>query len=237
MNGVRAAQSGWGRFGQAEVAHFPFMDKLGHGTDRFLDGRFGINAVLIIKIDDINAEPLEAGFATGADVLGLAAHAAHVRVGAVAHDAVLGGQKDFLAAVANGLADEDFIVAVTINVGGIQEVHAEFDGAMNGGNGFDVIPGAIKFGHAHAAKPHGRNERSGVTKFAELHQKTSIGAYFKIDEQRSRQDTQAAQKGRKSVVQNELRNLSSGLTQEKRDSSHKLRAMQNRPSLRRLRSE
>ncbi len=39
------------------------------------------------------------------------------------------------------------------------------------------------------------------------------------------------------VIPSEARNLSLAVTQEKRDSSHKKRAMENRTSLRRLRSE
>ena len=138
--------------------------------------------MLVIQIDHCNAEPLQAGLAASAHVFRLAAHAAHVRVGAVAHDAVLRGEKYLFTAIANGLADENFVVAVAIDVGGVQEIDAEFNGAVNRGDGFGVVPRAIKFRHAHAAKAQGRNERSDLSKFAELHAGTSVEAYCKIDE-------------------------------------------------------
>jgi len=105
MNCVRAAECGRRCFGQPEVSHFPFAHKLRHRAHRFLDGRSGIDAVLVIKIDRFNAEAFQAGLAASANVFRLAAHAAHVRVGAVSHDAVLRGEKYLFAAIANGLAD------------------------------------------------------------------------------------------------------------------------------------
>jgi len=48
---------------------------------------------------------------------------------------------------------------------------------------------------------------------------------------------QATEKLAQFVIPGEARNLSLAETQEKRDSSHKKRAMENRTSLRRLRSE
>jgi hypothetical protein len=48
---------------------------------------------------------------------------------------------------------------------------------------------------------------------------------------------QVAEKGAWFVIPSEARNLSLAETQEKRDSSHKKRAMEKRTSLGRLRSE
>src|SRR5271157_1054479 len=189
MNRVRAAERGRRCFGQSEISHLAFTHELRHGANRFLDGRFRIDAVLVIKIDQFNAEPLQAGFAAGAHIFRLAAHTAHVRVGTVAHDAELGGEKNLLPAIVNGLADKNFVVAVAIDVGGVQEIDAEIDGAVNRGDGFGVIPRAIKFRHAHAAKAHRRYERSDLPKLAELHAGTSVEAYVKMDEEHPRPDT------------------------------------------------
>src|SRR5208337_3544286 len=136
-----------------------------------------------------NTQSLQAGLAAGAHVPRLAAHAAHLRVGTLTHDGELRGEKHLFTAIANGLADQNFVVAVAIDVGGVQKIHAEFNGAVNRGDGFGVIPQAVEFRHAHTAKAQGRNARTGFSKFAELHAGTSVEAYFKIDEWRPRPDT------------------------------------------------
>ena len=59
-----------GRLGQAEVADLPGRDELGHGADGLLDRDGLVDAVLVVEVDVVDAEPLQAGVAGGPDVLG-----------------------------------------------------------------------------------------------------------------------------------------------------------------------
>ena len=46
--------------GQAEVAHLALLHQLGHGAHRLLDRRVGVDAVLVVEVDHLDAEPLQA---------------------------------------------------------------------------------------------------------------------------------------------------------------------------------
>ena len=65
-------RGGWCRAGlaQAERAHLALLDQPRHGADRVLDRNIGIDAVLIVEIDHIDAEPLEARLAGGRHIFG-----------------------------------------------------------------------------------------------------------------------------------------------------------------------
>src|SRR6185295_16260883 len=55
-------------FGKAQVPHLACAHELGHCTDRFLDRRIGIDTVLIIQIDGVDAEALQTRVTSRADV-------------------------------------------------------------------------------------------------------------------------------------------------------------------------
>ena len=57
------------RFGQAQVADLALADKVGHGADGLFDGRIGIDPVLIVEVDDLDAQPLQTRLAAGFDVV------------------------------------------------------------------------------------------------------------------------------------------------------------------------
>src|SRR5262249_24919553 len=97
-NGMRflsaAHRPGTG-FRKAEVTHFADSNEIGHGANGFLDGHSGVHAVLIVEVDDVNTEALEAGVASMAKVCRAAADAAGGRIRTVAEDAEFRGEKDF----------------------------------------------------------------------------------------------------------------------------------------------
>ena len=80
----------------------------------------------------VEAEPPEAVVAGLPDVLRLAADAARRRVGLAADVAELGGEDDLVASAPDGLADQRFVVADAIHIGGVEEVDAEVEGAVDG---------------------------------------------------------------------------------------------------------
>src|SRR5258708_34714372 len=53
----------------------------------FFDGDLGIDAMLVVEVDRIDAEALQAGVAGGTHIRGASVEAARVRIGLAAHDA------------------------------------------------------------------------------------------------------------------------------------------------------
>ena len=58
-----APQSVGAGFRQADVADLAFLDQLRHGANRFLDRSIRIDAVLVVEVDVLDAQPLQTCFA------------------------------------------------------------------------------------------------------------------------------------------------------------------------------
>jgi len=69
---VRAADCLGRGLRQAQVADLAVAYQLAHRSDRLLDRDLRIDAVLVVEVDVVDAEPLERGVAGIADVLGTA---------------------------------------------------------------------------------------------------------------------------------------------------------------------
>src|ERR1700724_1331296 len=94
MNGVRAPDRFRAGLGQAEETHFPFADQLSHRANCLFDWRVGVDAMLIIKIDNIDIEPAKTSFARFPDVIGFAIDAAKLRLVWIAQNSKL--RSDYL---------------------------------------------------------------------------------------------------------------------------------------------
>ena len=119
------------------------------------------------EIDHVGPQPLQALLAGLQRIFGAAVDAA-LAVGQ-AQIAELGGQDRTLAPVAKGAADQFLVRALPIHVGGVDEIGAQFDGAVDGGDGPVVVRRAIDRRHGHAAQPHGRNLQAAFPEFTLLH--------------------------------------------------------------------
>jgi hypothetical protein len=73
----------------------------------------------------------------------------------VANDSEFGREHNLIALAFDRPADQLFIDIGTVHVGGIEEVDAEFERAMNGGDRFVVITWTVKLRHAHATEAFG----------------------------------------------------------------------------------
>ena len=93
----------------------------------------------------------------------------------IAHDAEFGGDDELVASAFDGASDEFFVDERAVDVGCVEELDAEFEGAVDGGEGFGVVASAIKLGHAHAAQAHGGNGEGACSKFAGFHNEGSRG--------------------------------------------------------------
>ncbi len=146
----------------------PLPDQLGHGPHRVLDGHIGIDAVLVVKVDLLDAQPLEGSIAALANVFGpsVDAHKAAVRTPYVAE---LRGQEDLAAAIPDRLPHEDLVLALAVNVGRVQEIDPQFQRAVDRGDGLGLVAGTAELAHAHATQAHGRDHRALLAQLPFFH--------------------------------------------------------------------
>ena len=151
---VGAADGGRGGFGEAEVLHLSRVDELRHGSDGVFDGSVGIDAVLVVEVDVIDAETLQGGVAGLLDVLRFAGDGPEAGIIFLADVGELGREEDLVTARFDGAADELLVVTDTVHVGGVEEVAAEVECAEDGGGGFSIVALAVELTHTHAAETH-----------------------------------------------------------------------------------
>src|SRR5258706_13614291 len=125
--------------------------------------------MLVVKIDGVDGEAVQTCIAACFYIFGFAIDAAGGGIITVAHDAEFCREKRLLAFTAQSLTDQHFVVAVAVDVGGVERSDAEFERTMNGGDGFGVVAAAIKFAHTHATKADGGNLRAVLAQFSEVH--------------------------------------------------------------------
>ena len=136
----------------------PSLHQLGHRADRVLDRRVGIDAVLVVEVDRLDAEPLQARLAaTAARSPGLPL---------TPRDIGSSGSRTMPNLVASttwsrrpriALADQLLVGERAVHVGGVEESDAELERAVDGRDRLGVVAAAVEVGHAHAAEAHGRD--------------------------------------------------------------------------------
>ena len=151
MHRLRAPDGRGRSFREAEVAHLARLDELLHRADRLLDRRVGIDTMLVVKVDRVNAEPLERRVAGRVDVLGLAVSAEPRAVGC-ADVAELRREHDLVAPARYRLADELLVRADAVHVCRIEERHADLERSVDRRDRLSLIRGTVELGHPHAAE-------------------------------------------------------------------------------------
>src|SRR5713101_5504419 len=136
--------------------------------------------MLVVEIDGLNAESLEAPIARGTDVLRFAADAANIWIGFAANDAEFRSDEILVALSAGSAADQLFVVAVPIHVRGVEEIDAKFESAVNRGHGLSVVATAVKVRHTHATEAKGGDEWSVFSKLTSFHEFSRIGLLTKM---------------------------------------------------------
>src|SRR5262249_8153602 len=140
---------------EAEVADLALRNEPRHGADGVLDRHARIDAVDVIKIDHLDAQPLEACLAGDRHVIGLAVDAAALAAGA-AGVAEFAGDEELVAPAFDRLGDQLLVDAGRIGVGRVEHGDAEVDAAVDGRDRLNIVGNAIVGAHAGAAKPDGR---------------------------------------------------------------------------------
>jgi hypothetical protein len=155
MRGVSAADRGETGLRQPDVAHFARGDELRQGADGVLDGRLRIDAVLVVQIDVIGAQPLQGTFDGDADVRRATVEDAGAGPG-VRDEAELCGQHHALAAVLDGSADKFLVGVRTVDLRGVEVRDAEVQRAVDGANRLGVAAGSdvVIARHRHGAESY-----------------------------------------------------------------------------------
>jgi len=120
--------------------------------------------VLIVEVDRLHPEALQARVARLRHVLGAAVHA-HAAVG-IPHVAELGGDDHLPSSAADRPAHQLFVVARAVHVGGVEEVDAQLEGAVDDGDRRRVVALAVDAGHRHAAEADRRDGQRAASERA-----------------------------------------------------------------------
>jgi hypothetical protein len=138
VDGVGAADGVDPGLRQADVANLALLDQLGEGAHGVLDRRVRVDAVLVVQVDVVGAEPSQRALDSDADVGGAAVEGP--RAPAVVRDqAELGGQHHLVAAALERLADQPLVDVGTVDLGGVDERDAQVDGPVDGADRLGVV--------------------------------------------------------------------------------------------------
>jgi len=86
MNLGGSAQRLSSSFGKTEIAYLAFLHELCHRANGFFNWSAGIDAMLVIQVDMIDAKPPQTSFTSLADVFWLTIHAARLRISWIANN-------------------------------------------------------------------------------------------------------------------------------------------------------
>jgi hypothetical protein len=153
VDGVGAADGVHPRLGQADVADLALGDQLGQGADGVLDRGVGVDAVLVVQVDVVGAEPPQGAVDRGADVGRAAVEVAGAAAGVGDH-AELGRHHDLVAAAVDGAAEEFLVGVGPVDLGGVEQGNTEVEGSVDGADGLGVVAAraGVGVGHPHATE-------------------------------------------------------------------------------------
>src|ERR1700682_443139 len=166
------------------MSDLAFLDQLRQGANRFLNRRIRIDAMLVIEVNVLDAQPLQTSIAGLLHVVGLTADAAGIRIAGITDNPELCSQHDLVALALDRSPDELFVFVWSVDVGRIEKINAEFERAMNSRDRFGVIATGVKLRHAHAAEAEGGNFEAGTSKSTGFH----LGISFRRSPCFGRQD-------------------------------------------------
>src|SRR5438874_9097735 len=125
------------RLAEPEVAHLSLLDEAAHRADRVLDRHARVDAVLVVEVDRVDPQPLQAGLARLLHIFGAAVDA--VGTAGLPGLAEFGGDDDVVRPALQGAAEQLLIMAPAIHVRAVEMIDAEFDGAPDQGLGRLVV--------------------------------------------------------------------------------------------------
>src|SRR3712207_2751554 len=132
------------------------MDELSQRPPGVLDRDGGVDPVLVVEVENVDAEPLQRGVTGAAHVVGPAVDAEE-RAVLASLVAELGGEHHLVAPAGDGLPDEPLVGERAVHVRGVEEGDAEVQRPLDGALGLRLVTGAVELAHPHAAQSLGRD--------------------------------------------------------------------------------
>ena len=136
-------------------------DQLGQRADGVLDRRVRVDAVLVVEVDAVGAEPLQGALDRDADVRRAAVEHPGATAG-VRDEAELRRQHDAVATSLERAADEFLVGVGTVDLGGVDVGDAEVECSLDGADRLGVAACRVEVvaGHRHRAESDARDVES-----------------------------------------------------------------------------
>ena len=128
--------------------------QLGQHADGVLDGSARVDAVLVVQVDAVGAQPLQRALDSSTDVGGAAVDHAALAPG-VRDEPELRGDHNLVAAALDRLSDDLLAVERPVDLGGVDLSHPQIQGPADGADRLRVVkaPAAgVGPGHRHRPK-------------------------------------------------------------------------------------
>jgi hypothetical protein len=119
VHGMGAADGLRTRLAQAQVADLALLDEPRHRPDGVLDRHVGVDPVLVVEVDPVDLQPLQAPLESDGHVFGPAVRPPPLPARA-ADIAELAREGDLLAAALQRACDQLLVCSGTIGVGGVE---------------------------------------------------------------------------------------------------------------------
>ena len=154
MHGVGPADRVGGCFGEPEVSDLPGVDELLDRPGDVLDRHIRVDAVLVVEVDVVGAQPAQRTLDGAADARRIAAQATGQDTVLLERKPELGGDDNLVAVRLEGLTDDVLVGERPVHLGGVEERDAELDGTSDDGDAVGSFGGrgVVGAGHAHAAE-------------------------------------------------------------------------------------
>ncbi len=151
---MRPADGGRRGLRKPVAADLSLGDQFGKAADGLLDRRVRVHAVLVVEVDVVRAEALERALDGQAHVLWRAVHSART-VASMQEGAPLRSDDNLIPASGDRLAEQFLVEVRAIDLGGVEEVHSEFERAMDRRDRRRIVlaGSGVEGAHAHEAEP------------------------------------------------------------------------------------
>jgi hypothetical protein len=125
--------------------------------------------MLVVQVNVLQAEPAQRRVAGCEHVVGPPVDPARLGIVGVADDPELGGENHLVTAIGDRAADQQLIGVRAIDVRRVEEIDAEVERVVDGGDRLALIGRAVELRHAHGAQPFGRDRQSLCSQRAMFH--------------------------------------------------------------------
>src|SRR5690606_29459331 len=173
VDGVSSPKRRLARLRKAEEAHLSRRDEVGHRSYRVLDRDLGIDPVLVEQVDMIHPQATQGAVHCFADARWMAVELHRFSI--LDSPAESRGDDYLVAATLERTAQQLLVRVRAVDFGGVEEVDAELERPVDGGNGLALVTvggRSVRLAHSHAAKAdrrYGKADASQRSLLAHLH--------------------------------------------------------------------